>query len=145
MKFNKYRLNCQENNLSYIFGAEIRQYGYGRVAPLREAYITSEEEKLTDPFEYYRAHLGYRGIFRLMITHPDMDHMTGLARLYRQTPISNFWHTGFNDFNLADTTDQEWEDCRRGAQFILTLAREGARPPRKVAAGVGIFDNCDRL
>ena len=48
----------------------------------------------------------------LIITHPDMDHMTGLYRLHVDTnkDIVNFWHTGFHDFNLADTTDQEWEN-----------------------------------
>jgi len=48
-----------------------------------------------------------------VITHPDMDHMTGLHRLYAQTGrgIHNFWHSGLHDFNLAATTDQEWESC----------------------------------
>ena len=38
--------------------------------------------------------------------------MTGLYRLYHQEPkeIVNFWHTGYEDFNLDDTTDDEWED-----------------------------------
>lgn len=38
---------------------------------------------LTDPLAYYDTQIGEgREIFRLLITHPDMDHMTGLYRLY---------------------------------------------------------------
>lgn len=65
------------------------------------------------PFAYYGTYIGeYKDIFRFIITHPDMDHMTGLYRMHeleQHTDILNFWHTGFHDFNLADTTDQEWD------------------------------------
>jgi len=47
-----------------------------------------------------------------LVTHPDMDHMTGLYRIHEQDSnksILNFWHTGNHDFNLADTTDEDWE------------------------------------
>jgi len=42
-----------------------------------------------------------------------MDHMAGLHRLYTQTgrSIENFWHSGPADFNLATTTQAEWENC----------------------------------
>jgi len=76
-------------------------------------FLAKAEAELTDPFAYYDAHIGKsKDIFRLIITHPDMDHMTGLYRLHVDTnkDIVNFWHTGFHDFNLADTTDQEWEN-----------------------------------
>ncbi len=81
---------------------------------MEQEFLKKEEEKLTDPLAYYDAHIGkYTDIFRLIVTHPDMDHMTGLYRLHKQDPnksIINFWHTGKHDFNLADTTDQEWEE-----------------------------------
>jgi competence protein ComEC len=81
---------------------------------LEESFLRQEQAKLTDPFAYYDAHIGrYRDVFRLIITHPDMDHMTGLHRLHELEPykdILNFWHTGFHDFNLATTTDEQWED-----------------------------------
>lgn len=77
-------------------------------------FLKKEEARLTDPLAYYDAHIGKStDIFRLIVTHPDMDHITGLYRLHKQDPnksIINFWHTGKHDFNLADTTDREWEE-----------------------------------
>lgn len=81
---------------------------------LDEAYLTKRRAELTDPLAYYDTHIGRdKAIFRMLITHPDMDHMTGLYRLHRQEgiEIGNFWHTGFDNFNLDDTTDDEWARC----------------------------------
>jgi len=77
-----------------------------------ENYLQRKREELTDPIAYYDAHIGRdKSIFRLLITHPDMDHMTGLCRLHYQEPkdIVNFWHTGPENFNLDDSTDEQWE------------------------------------
>jgi competence protein ComEC len=78
---------------------------------------------LTDPLAYYDTHIGrQKEIFRLLITHPDMDHMTGLYRLYEQErrEILNFWHTGFHDFNLEDASwegspydERDWETYKK--------------------------------
>lgn len=80
---------------------------------LDEEFIQKEAEKLTDPLAYYDAHIGaQKDIFRFIITHPDMDHMTGLHRIHAQDSrksIINFWHTGNHDFNLAETSDEDWE------------------------------------
>src|SRR6266536_4076712 len=77
-------------------------------------FLAKEQAKLTDPFAYYDRYIGeYKDVFRMVITHPDMDHMTGLYRLHElesyKAPL-NFWHTGFHDFNLANTTDKDWDD-----------------------------------
>ncbi len=80
---------------------------------LDEQFLTKETARLTDPLAYYDVHIGKtKDIFRLLVTHPDMDHMTGLYRIHEQDSnksILNFWHTGNHDFNLADTTDEDWE------------------------------------
>ncbi len=88
---------------------------------VRQAFLKRAQEQLTDPLEYYDTHIGeYKDIFRLIITHPDMDHMTGLYRLYEQESVKdivNFWHTGYEDFNLSDTDwsnsygydERDWE------------------------------------
>lgn len=79
---------------------------------LDEVFLAKAQERITDPLAYYDANIGAsRDIFRLLITHPDMDHMTGLYRLHHQDArkrIINFWHTGPHDFNLADCTEEEW-------------------------------------
>ncbi len=80
---------------------------------LEEEFLRKKAEELTDPLSYYDTHIGSgRSIFRLLVTHPDMDHMTGLYRLHMQDTrkeIVNFWHTGLHEFNLANTTAEEWE------------------------------------
>jgi beta-lactamase superfamily II metal-dependent hydrolase len=78
-----------------------------------DKFLAKKQEELTDPIAYFDIHIGRdKSVFRMLITHPDMDHMTGLYRLHHQEPkeIINFWHTGYEEFNLKDTTDDEWED-----------------------------------
>jgi competence protein ComEC len=102
---------------------------------LEKAFLAKEQANLTDPFAYYDTHIGaYKDIFRLIVTHPDMDHMTGLYRLHEREPyknILNFWHTGFHDFNLADTTDAGWEESpydKRDWETYKKLRRSASEP-----------------
>jgi competence protein ComEC len=99
-------------SMDYMFAKSISPL---RAKALEEEFITKELAKLTDPLEYYDLNIGRgKDIFRFFVTHPDMDHMTGLNRIYSQDPnksIYNFWHTGFHNFNLDDTTDEEWNRC----------------------------------
>lgn len=103
-----------------------------------EEFVREIEERLTDPLVYYDEHIGeYRDIFRLIITHPDMDHMTGLYRIHEQDwkkNILNFWHTGEHDFNLAYTTDEEWEQSPYDKRDWLTYKklRESDTDPRSL-------------
>lgn len=50
---------------------------------------------LTDPIQYL-TELGGASMFRFILTHPDMDHMSGLNRLSREFTILNFWDTDNN-------------------------------------------------
>lgn len=91
---------------------EISKLIYPSDYDVEEAYLQKKREELTDPIAYYDTHIGKeKSVFRILITHPDMDHMTGLYRLHYQEPkdLVNFWHTGDDNFNLDDTTDEEWE------------------------------------
>src|SRR5712692_5697364 len=50
---------------------------------LDEEFIRKAEETLTDPLAYYDTHVGAdKDVFRFIITHPDMDHMTGIHRIH---------------------------------------------------------------
>jgi len=118
------------NTLEYQFASKTILGGM----ILEGQFLKKEEEGLTDPLAYYDAHIGKStDIFRMIITHPDMDHMTGLYRLHKQDPnksIINFWHTGKHDFNLANTTNKEWEDSpydRRDWETYKEL-RDGDNP-----------------
>lgn len=47
----------------------------------------------TDPLNYLNRLGKGRNLFHYVQTHPDMDHMDGLAALARQCSITNFWDT----------------------------------------------------
>ncbi len=76
---------------------------------LDEEYLKEYREKLTDPLAYYDTVIGAQtDIFRMIITHLDMDHMTGLHRIHEQDSrksIGNFWHVGNYDFNLESVAE----------------------------------------
>lgn len=64
--------------------------------------------KLTDPIDYYKSNWGSRALFRFVCTHPDMDHISGLHRLYKQEQIDilNFWDSEHN----FSKSDEEFEN-----------------------------------
>lgn len=51
-----------------------------------------QKEHPVNPISYIEEH-GVEGIFRFILTHPDMDHMDGLKALYDAFPFPNFWDT----------------------------------------------------
>src|SRR5262245_57606869 len=102
-------LDEYHDSLEYL----LRKSAGAGTEQLDAEFLTKECQKLTDPLAYYDATIGAgRDLFRMIVTHADMDHMTGLHRLaYQQASkkILNFWHTGDGDYNLARTTQAEWE------------------------------------
>lgn len=60
-----------------------------------EIKLQEAKDKLTNPIDYLKARFAGRPIFRYIQTHPDMDHMTGLHRLWveEKIQIANFWDT----------------------------------------------------
>jgi len=61
---------------------------------------------LVDPVDHYKKLFPGRAVFRYIQTHPDMDHMSGLHRLFAQENIQvlNFWDTE-NSKQLAATEE----------------------------------------
>jgi competence protein ComEC len=85
------------------------------------AFMTKYRSLLTDPVDFLKTHFPGRDIWRFILTHPDMDHMTGLYRL-RQEGISihNFWDTRHEkameprDFDPSGPYDyRDWEEYQR--------------------------------
>ncbi|GGM99382.1 hypothetical protein GCM10009721_28040 [Terrabacter tumescens] len=70
---------------------------------------------LDDPREYWRANFDNRSLFRYIQTHPDMDHMSGLASLFwgEQVALYNFWDTQhaktFTESSF-DKNHYDWND-----------------------------------
>ena len=56
----------------------------------------SEENDLTDPIDFLKREYPNRDIFRLIITHPDMDHLSGLEKIDKYFTVYNFWDTENN-------------------------------------------------
>lgn len=70
---------------------------------------------LVDPREYWRANFDGRLLFRYFQTHPDMDHMGGLASMFwgEKVPLGNFWDYDhaktFSEFDF-DKSHYNWND-----------------------------------
>lgn len=80
--------------------ASINPFGYGLYKSRGYRGITLLEKSVADfvepvdPVSYLKDKFPGKSIFRFIMTHPDMDHMSGLYRLGTEgIPIVNFWDT----------------------------------------------------
>lgn len=98
-----------EEAISGDMNLAIRKMAGQDIALLREA-AQKKIAPLTDALEYYDAHIGKaRDIWRLIITHPHMDHMSGLHRLVNHEPKAayNFWYSSKQNFGLD--SNEKWQ------------------------------------
>lgn len=96
------------------------------------------DNRLTDPIEFLKKH--HFGIppFRFILTHPDMDHLSGLEQLINYQMPTNFWDTNNNksitdsDWNSSPYNKGDWDTYQsiRSKKFGLTYNcfRRGDRP-----------------
>lgn len=81
--------------------------------------VHDDEEVLTDPIEYFQRNFKDRSIFRFVLTHPDMDHMSGLDELVAKVSIINFWDTDHSkvinpkDWEGSPYNPKDWEQYLR--------------------------------
>ncbi|MFG3384234.1 ComEC/Rec2 family competence protein [Streptomyces sp. NPDC047999] len=72
---------------------------------------------LVDPAEYFKRNFPGKSLFRYIQTHPDMDHMSGLHRLFwdERVDLVNFWDVDHDktfeepDFNHGPFDYADWE------------------------------------
>ena len=74
--------------------------------------ISDEEfadDYLDDPIEYFRSEVAEQGqdVWRFICTHPDMDHLSGIDRLWGQESVSVFWD---NDHEKDLSDADHWPD-----------------------------------
>lgn len=106
-------------------GASLRGLGLSGVQASRRD-IPGYDIKLMDPLDFLLRR-GCREIFRYIQTHPDLDHMRGLAALASSgIEIANFWdtfHTKVPDFRSdEDRVDwQAYRRLRRGGNGVTVL------------------------
>ncbi len=55
---------------------------------------------ITNPVDYIVNNFS-SDIFRFILTHPDMDHMSGIKELFRRKNVIHFWDTGNNKTNAG--------------------------------------------
>ncbi|GJD58918.1 ComEC/Rec2 family competence protein [Methylobacterium dankookense] len=94
----------------------------------RELVEARGSRELTDPIAYMRRVFPGRRLWRFVLTHPDLDHMRGLARLHREIGFDNFWDTanakGQPSFRSgADRDDWEFYQALRADPGCLRPTR----------------------
>ncbi|MHB1973168.1 MAG: ComEC/Rec2 family competence protein [Acidimicrobiales bacterium] len=98
--------------------AEEKGLSLGAFKSARSGDISWEDyykSLLVDPADYFDEHFAGRSIFRYIQTHPDMDHMSGLCRLFwnKNVSVANFWdldHTKVFDEKSFDKGRFNWND-----------------------------------
>ena len=94
-----------------------------------EAYKIEEAalRQLANPVTFLKNTFPGQSVFRFILTHPDMDHMRGLANLFQMINVVNFWDTNHtkaapDPWKAGDGKDWTfYESLRAGGQGIKTL------------------------
>lgn len=79
--------------------------------------IDNSRAEKTDPVAFLQTRFPGRSLFRFILTHPDLDHMSGLNALAHAVSITNFWDTD-NKKQITDWTGspyrrEDWECYQR--------------------------------
>ena len=76
--------------------------------------IDDKNDRLQDPIEFLDAHCPNESIFRFILTHPDMDHLSGLDELTKKRKMINFWDiehnkvVDLNKMSLGGYSKDDW-------------------------------------
>lgn len=81
--------------------------GQNTIVDIDNSRIEENDRKLTEPIEYYENNID-SSVFRFILTHPDMDHMSGLNELDSKYTILNFWDTE-NEKEIIDWDDTPYD------------------------------------
>jgi competence protein ComEC len=82
--------------------------------------------EVTDPVAFMQKHYSGRRLWRFILTHPDLDHMRGIRRMYETIGFDNFWDTTHtkptpNFKNDADKDDWNFYQKLRSGGAGLNL------------------------
>lgn len=91
---------------------------------MAKAHVEAEAKReLTDPISFIQATYPGEKIWRFVLTHPDLDHMRGLRRVYETIGFENFWDTA----NDKTVTSFRSDDDKSDWQFYQWLRTTGMR------------------
>jgi len=106
------------------------------ISATQKAYmeVVEKKAKLTSPIEYITNNFKDKEIFRFILTHPDMDHMSGIRELYSKKPFLNFWDTendkkiDLDTWKSSPYDKEDWDFYQRirkstGNPTVLNLYR----------------------
>lgn len=85
------------------------------VVDIDNSKIDDDDDVLQDPIKFLNDTYPGQSIFRFVLTHPDMDHMSGLDELHNNRNITNFWDTDHNKemdtdkMHLGGYKKEDWE------------------------------------
>lgn len=125
-------LNVNEGDCNII------QHDSGRVSVIDICNGNAEDETLLEyanhrqkehpvnPIDYI-AGLEITSIFRFILTHPDMDHMDGIEKLFDEFSVINFWDT---DNKKEMNEDQGWGRYRKEDWDFYQSIRKSKSGPK---------------
>lgn len=83
-----------EDSYGELLTEETASYGLLGVTAFVEAAARRQmAQELVDPIAFLREKFPGRALHRFILTHPDLDHMRGLRRLFEHVKVWNFWDT----------------------------------------------------
>ena len=85
-------IDFQSNRLSVIDIDDSRALSKNE----REIMTRLKKATVTNPIQYIVSKFPEREIFRFILSHPDMDHMSGIKSLFENKYVRNFWDTKNN-------------------------------------------------
>ena len=74
------------------------------IVDIDNSKIDDDDDILQDPIDFLDKKYSGKDIFRFILTHPDMDHMSGIDELFSKRKVYNFWDTE-HDKELDTETD----------------------------------------
>jgi len=101
--------------------------GHLTMIDIDNSKIDDDDDALTEPIDYFLSKFPNQSLFRFILTHPDMDHLSGLNQLATKVSIINFWDTNHN----KSFSDEDWEGSpydKKDWEKYLTLRKSESDP-----------------
>jgi competence protein ComEC len=108
------------NPLARGFGSSFLESAYPR--GYYEALAKAKTE-LTDPIAFLQSVYPSETLWRFVLTHPDLDHMRGIKRLYQTIGFNNFWDTA----HIKPTPEYRSDDDKVDWEFYQELRNQWYR------------------
>lgn len=126
------------------------------IVDIDNSRIDDEDDVLQDPIEFLNEVYPRKNIFRFILTHPDMDHMSGIDELFQTRSVINFWDTeneksldvDSDEFGPYDPNDWRRYQRIRGSEedpTALKLYRDATSDCCWITDGIQILSPSEEL